>query len=148
MNLDVIAVDKMRESYVRDGCAMYRKRLAPYISVNVIEVKAQPNDLESEGRSLLARVAADSVVWVLDREGALLDSVGLAGKLAAVERSGNRRLALIIGGPAGLHDSLIEAADFRWSLSPLTFLHEMTRLLVLEQLYRAIKINRGEPYHR
>lgn len=148
MNLDVIAIDKMRESYVRDGCAMYRKRLAPYISVNVIEVKAQPNDLESEGRSLLARVAADSVVWALDREGTLLDSVGVAGRLAAVERSGNRRLALIIGGPAGLHESLLKAADFRWSLSPLTFLHEVTRLLVLEQLYRAIKINRGEPYHR
>jgi 23S rRNA (pseudouridine1915-N3)-methyltransferase len=148
MNLDVIAVDKMRESYVRDGCAMYRRRLAPYISVNVIEVKAQPNDLESEGRSLLARVAAGSVVWALDREGTLLDSLGVAGRLAAVERAGNRRLALIIGGPAGLHDLVLKIVDFRWSLSPLTFLHEMTRLLVFEQLYRAIKINRGEPYHR
>ncbi len=148
MNLDIIAVDRLREAYVRDACAMYGKRLARYVSVNVIEVKALPDDHAAEGRALLAHAATGSLVWALDRAGTQLDSIGLAAKFADVERSGSRRLALIIGGPEGLHLSVLERADFRWSLSPLTFLHEMARLIVLEQLYRAVKINRGEPYHR
>jgi 23S rRNA (pseudouridine1915-N3)-methyltransferase len=72
----------------------------------------------------------------------------LASRLQSVERSGTRHLALVIGGAEGLGEAVLSRANFVWSLSPLTFLHEMARLLVLEQLYRAVKINRGEPYHR
>ncbi|HYK53090.1 MAG TPA: 23S rRNA (pseudouridine(1915)-N(3))-methyltransferase RlmH, partial [Candidatus Eremiobacteraceae bacterium] len=68
--------------------------------------------------------------------------------VADVERSGKRRLVIAIGGPQGLDETVLARADLRWSLSPLTFLHEMARLIALEQLYRAAKILRGEPYHR
>ncbi|MBV8083111.1 MAG: 23S rRNA (pseudouridine(1915)-N(3))-methyltransferase RlmH [Candidatus Eremiobacteraeota bacterium] len=146
MNLSVIAVDKLREPYLRDGCARISVRLEPYMSVDVVEIK--PQGLRAEATSMLSRIADASAVWALDREGELLDSLHVAQRLAGVERAGTRRLTLLIGGPEGLHPSAIARADLRWSLSPLTFLHEMARLIALEQLYRAVKINRGEPYHR
>jgi 23S rRNA (pseudouridine1915-N3)-methyltransferase len=146
MNLTVIAVDKLRERYAREGCEIYVAKLAPYMPVSVIEIK--PQSIEAEGRAMLARIDEDSIVWALDREGALRSSPELARDVAAAQRSGRRRLTLLIGGAEGLHASCVERADFRWSLSPLTFLHEMARLIALEQLFRAIKIDRGEPYHR
>ena len=146
MNLTIIAVDKMREAYLRTGCEKYQRRLAPHLPVTVVEVK--PASLEVEGKTMLARIDADSLVWALDREGEAISSTQLATRLARAQNSGRKRLTLLIGGPDGLHSSALARADFRWSLSPLTFLHEMARLVVLEQLYRAVKINRGEPYHR
>lgn len=146
MNLTVIAIDKLREPYAREGCAIYAAKLAPYLPLRVIEVK--PQSIDVEGRAMLARVDEDSLVWALDREGVMLSSLELARALASAQRSGRRRLTTLIGGAEGLHASCIARADFRWSLSPLTFLHEMARLIALEQLFRAIKIDRGEPYHR
>ncbi|MBV8280454.1 MAG: 23S rRNA (pseudouridine(1915)-N(3))-methyltransferase RlmH [Candidatus Eremiobacteraeota bacterium] len=146
MNITLIAVDKLREPYLRVGCARIGARLRPYMSVDIVEIK--PQGPQAEAASMLSRVADGSVIWALDREGELLDSPQVAQRLAGVERTGARRLTLLIGGPDGLHQSAMARADLRWSLSPLTFLHEMARLIVLEQLYRAVKINRGEPYHR
>lgn len=146
MKLTLIAVDKLREPYAREGCAIYAAKLAPYLPVDVIEIK--PQSLDAECSTMLARIGDDSLVWALDREGVMLSSPQLARDLAAAQRSGRRRLTLLIGGAEGLHADCIARADFRWSLSPLTFLHEMARLIALEQLFRAIKIDRREPYHR
>jgi len=150
MNVTIVAVDKLREQYVRSGCDLYEKRLVPYGGVTTIEIKKSTaaDAMAREGRSILDRIAPDDVVWALDRTGTPLSSIELARKIAGVERSGKRRLVLAIGGPDGLHASVLERADFRWSLSELTFLHEIARLVALEQLYRAAKIGRGEPYHR
>jgi len=149
MKLDIIAVDKLRESYLREGCAMYVERLRPYIAVSVREVRSTSggDHVVSEGAAILRQVKSDDVVWALDLRGKIVSSTDLARKLAEVERSGRRRLAFIIGGAHGLSKAVIERADFVWSLSALTLLHEMARLIALEQLYRAVKINRGEPYH-
>ena len=149
MNVDIIAVDKLRESYLREGCAIYVERLRPYISVSVSEVRSSSasDGVETEGAAIRRQVKEDDVVWALDFHGKNLTSTDLARKLAEVERSGRRRLAIIIGGAHGLSRAVMERADFVWSLSALTFLHEMARLIALEQLYRAVKINRGEPYH-
>lgn len=146
MNIRIVAVDKMRERYLADGCAHYVQRLAPYASVAVEEIRAGLAPGE-EAAALLKR-AGGGVVWALDREGAQPSSLDLARAVADVERSGARELALVIGGPDGLSRGVIERAAFVWSLSRLTFLHEMARLIALEQLYRAMKINRAEPYHR
>jgi len=150
MNVTIVAVDKLREQYVRAGCDLYAKRLAPYGGVTIVEVRKSTaaDAMAREGRSILDRIAPDDVVWALDRVGTALSSLELARKIADVERSGKRRLVLTIGGPDGLHESVLARADFRWSLSDLTFLHEIARLVTLEQLYRAAKIGRGEPYHR
>lgn len=147
MNVEIIAVDKLRESYIREGCALYEKRLRPLLPVSVCEVRPSGNGVTQEGAALLRRVRDDDIMWVLDACGRSLSSTGLARMLNKTARSGRRRLALIIGGARGLSQAVIKRANFVWSLSELTFLHEMTRLIVLEQLYRAVKINRGEPYH-
>lgn len=150
MKIAIVAVGSLREEYLKRGCAEYLKRLHPYASVEVDEIRGSrgPKALDDEARSLLARRRDGDIFWALDVRGTTLTSPALARKVAAAERSGSKRLVLAIGGAEGLHRSVIERADFRWSLSPLTFLHEMARLVALEQLYRAMKINRGEPYHR
>lgn len=146
MNVSLIAVDRLREPYLRDGCALYIKRLGPLLPVRTIDIR--PSTQVEESSALLKQIPAESTVWTLDRGGAELSSEQLASHLQTVERSGVRHLALVIGGADGLGAPILARADLVWSLSPLTFLHEMARLLVLEQLYRAVKINRGEPYHR
>jgi 23S rRNA (pseudouridine1915-N3)-methyltransferase len=150
MHLAVIAVDKLREPFVRAGCDLYRRRLGRYYDVSEREVKPATGrtGLANEARALLAHCGDDDVLWALDREGARVDSLGFARLLASVERSSVRRLAIAIGGAEGLHASVLQRAADVVSLSDLTFLHEMARLLVFEQLYRAVKINRREPYHR
>ena len=150
MNVAIIAVDKLREPYARAGCELYLQRLQRYFGVVVIETRKEngPSAALLEGRGILERVDDDDVVWALDRNGVALSSTDLAHRVADVERSGKRRLAIAIGGPEGLDETVLTRAGLRWSLSPLTFLHEMARLIALEQLYRAAKILRGEPYHR
>lgn len=150
MNIAVVAVDKLREPYARTGCALYLERLSRYYGVTVFETRKEsgPGAVPIEGRNILDRIDGDDVVWALDRIGEALSSNDLARRLGDVERSGKRRLVIAIGGPDGLDESVLARADLRWSLSPLTFLHEMARLIAFEQLYRAVKIGRGEPYHR
>ena len=146
MKVTILAVDKLRERYLRDGCAFYQEKLKRYVPVTFAEVKAGTK--ATEARLLLARIESGSAVWALDREGAMLSSRDLARKLHLLQTIGTRRLTLLFGGADGLDETCLARADFRWSLSPLTFLHEMSRLIALEQLFRAAKINRGEPYHR
>jgi 23S rRNA (pseudouridine1915-N3)-methyltransferase len=146
MNVTIVAVDRLRESYLREGCALYIKRLAPLLPVRMVDVR--PSTQSDESSALLKQLPVDGTVWALDRTGTEVSSEQLASRLQSVERSGTRHLALVIGGAEGLGNAVTARADFIWSLSPLTFLHEMARLLALEQLYRAVKINRGEPYHR
>jgi len=150
MNVVIIAIDKLRESYVRDGCALYLKRLQPLLPVSLKEVRpsAGVGGAQAEGEAMLRGVGPDDRLWAVDPQGRSLSSVELAGELAGVERSGSRRLVLAIGGADGLSHAVRRRADLVWSLSNMTFVHEMARLIVLEQLYRAMKINRGEPYHR
>ncbi|MBC5805413.1 MAG: 23S rRNA (pseudouridine(1915)-N(3))-methyltransferase RlmH [Candidatus Eremiobacter antarcticus] len=149
MNCTLIAVDKLREPYVRDGCRLYLERLSPIMPVTVREIRrgVGAHAADDEAQRMLRHVG-DAAVWALDERGTLVNSPAFARMLAALGRTGARDLTLAIGGATGLGAAVRRRADFIWSLSPLTFLHEMARLIVLEQLYRAVKINRGEPYHR
>ena len=147
MRIVIIAVDKLREPYIREGCALYVKRLQPFATMVIQEVKPAAT-AAAEGEAMLRSVGADDTLWALDQRGRILSSNLLAASVKKAESSGRRRLALAIGGARGLADKVLERAALIWSLSHLTFLHEMARLIALEQLYRAIKINRGEPYHK
>jgi len=149
MNVEIIAVDKLRESYIREGCALYEKRLRPFLPVSVVEVRPSStrDGINTEAAAILRRVRDDDIVWVLDARGRSLSSTRLARMLDKAQHLGRRRLVLVIGSARGVCQAVIKRANFVWSLSELTFLHEMTRLILLEQLYRAVKINRGEPYH-
>ena len=150
MIVTVVAVGRLREAYIRDGCQLYLKRLRPLVPVTVLEVRSAKHagDVAAEADAMLKVVGSDDLLWALDQRGEAMSSNELARSLAAAERSGRRRLVFAIGGPSGLGPKLVARADVTWSLSELTFLHEMARLIALEQIYRAIKINRGEPYHR
>ena len=150
MNCTLIAVDKLREAYVREGCGLYLERLAPTMPVSVREIRpgSGPHAADAEAEKILRHLGDATVLWALDERGTLVTSTAFARMLAALGRTGARDLTLVIGGASGLSAAVRRRADFVWSLSPLTYLHEMARLIVLEQLYRAMKINRGEPYHR
>jgi 23S rRNA (pseudouridine1915-N3)-methyltransferase len=152
MQLRLIAVGKLRESYVAQACAEFRKRLAPYYPYDEIEVRAADgSDAESakseEAERILKLLHTGDRVWLLDRTGTQLASEELSARLVAVANSGVNRLTFVIAGTYGADKTLRRRAEFLWSLSELTFLHEWARMIVLEQLYRAAKIARNEPYH-
>jgi len=152
VQLRVIAVGKMREKYVRQACEDFTRRIEPYYPLDLLEVKASVGShpapaMREESERVLKALHEDECVWLLDRTGDELSSEELSRMIAAVGNAGTRRMVFVIAGTYGAHDSLRERADFVWSLSKLTFLHEWARMIVLEQLYRAAKIARNEPYH-
>ena len=150
MNVELLVIGKLHEPYLRQGCQMYVQRLRTLQPVVITELRSssKTDGIAAEGERILERVPPAATFWALDERGAQLTSLALAARIAQVQRSGVRRFVLAIGGDRGLSEAVCERAQFVWSLSKSTFLHEMARLLVLEQLYRAAKINRGEPYHR
>ena len=157
MNIQIICVGKLKEKYWRDACEEYIKRLGAYCSINVVELKesrltgegekAELAVKEAEGRDMLARIE-DTFVIALDVRGKKLSSEGLAEKLGDLALNGKSNLSLLIGGSLGLSDEVLARADYRLSFSDMTFPHQMMRVILLEQIYRAFKINRGETYHK
>jgi 23S rRNA (pseudouridine1915-N3)-methyltransferase len=152
VQLRVIAIGKVRERYLREACEDFVRRLGPYFPLEIVEVKAslgsQPAAaMREEAERILKTLHDDDCVWLLDRTGDQLSSEDLSRRLTGIANAGTRRLAVVIAGAFGAGDALRDRSDFRWSLSKLTFLHEWTRMIVLEQFYRAAKIARNEPYH-
>jgi len=158
MKIRIVAVGKLKEKYLRKGVAEYEKRLAPFASVELLETREEymaenPSEaqrqqtLAKEGERLLRLVPERSFLIVLDVKGKLLSSEALAKELASLALQGQSDLTFLIGGAFGLSPAVRERADLRISFSPMTFTHQMVRLLLYEQIYRAFKINRGEKYH-
>ena len=158
MKIRIAAVGKLKEKYLREGVAEYEKRLRPYASLELSEIPEarlaeKPSQAElrealaDEGRRLLRLVPERGTLIVLDVAGDLLSSEQLAEKMAALALQGQSDLTFLIGGAFGLSDEVRKRADLRLSFSRLTFTHQMVRLLLYEQIYRAFKINRGEKYH-
>ena len=152
MQLRLVAIDKLRTRYVADACAEFRKRLKPYYSYEEVELRAGDGSdpslaMRDEGERVLRILRPDERVWLLERTGTQLSSEALSQKVMEVTYAGVSRMTFVVAGTYGAAGSLRERADFLWSLSSLTFLHEWARMIVLEQLYRAAKIARNEPYH-
>jgi 23S rRNA (pseudouridine1915-N3)-methyltransferase len=152
MQLRLIAVDKLRAPYVAQACAEFRKRLTPYFPYDELEVRpshgADPAAaMREEADRILRHIRPDESVWLLERTGAAYSSEQFARELEAISHRGTSRLTFVVAGTYGAGDALRQRADRLWSLSPLTFLHEWARMIVLEQLYRSAKITRNEPYH-
>jgi len=159
MQIRVIAVGKIKEKYLQDGIAEYEKRLRPYVKLQILEIAEEkrtghlsPSDQkrirEAEGMRILGSIPGDSFVIVLDVGGVHWSSEVLAEHIRQWEISGRNTISIIIGGDLGLSDTVLTRSNLRLSFSPMTFTHQMVRLILLEQLYRACKINRGEPYHK
>lgn len=136
----VLAVGKVRKPWIQDGLAVYLKRLPGLV---VSELKDSSPQREAE--AIQAELRPEERLVVLCEEGELLGSVALAERLLG---TGSERLAFVIGGADGLDPALKARAHWKFSLSPLTFPHELARLLLLEQLYRALSIQQGGAYHR
>lgn len=154
MQIVVLAVGKLKERHWREAEEEYRKRLLGYASLSVEEVAAEPDEgspdaiLAKEGRRLLARVRDRDCLVALERTGRRLDSEAFADCLRACADAGCGRWVFVVGGSRGLCEEVLARAQMRLSFSDLTFPHQLARILLLEQIYRAFTIWRGTPYHK
>ena len=156
MNVKIIAVGKIKEKYMKEAIAEYEKRLSPYCSFSVVEVAAEQildeslnekyKELESD--RLLQNIKTDSFVVTLEIKGKRFSSEMFAQKIKEISLDGINELIFVIGGANGLHSKVSERSNLKMSFSDMTFTHQMIRLLLVEQIYRAFKINANEPYHR
>lgn len=150
----VVAVGKLR-GWADEGCEDYLKRLRRYFPVEVVEVAEQDMNrrsreevLSTEAARLSKRIPSGSYLVALDRaRGRELSSEKLAGRLSSLGTAGRSDLVFVIGGPLGLSEDILARADESVSFGPLTLPHALARVVLLEQLYRATKIERGEKYH-
>ena len=159
MNLTVLCVGKLKERFWRDACDEYIKRLSAFCRAEVVEVEEEraPSDpspaqlsqvVAAEGKRLLSKIPTDAAVIALCIEGKELSSPQLADALEVLAVGGVNRAVLVIGGSWGLSDEVKQRARLRLSMSPMTFPHQLARVMVLEQLYRAAQIQSGGRYHK
>jgi len=155
VNILVLAVGRMRDSALAGLCEDYAVKIRRYgHQLSMEEVKEEPGHrpaaqiLSKEAARLKARLPSDAYSVALDRAGEACDSPALASRLENLTAKAVKKVAFIVGGHLGLDPALLSSCDWALSLSPMTFTHEMARMLLLEQLYRANAIQRGEPYHK
>lgn len=159
MNISVICIGKLKEKYWVDAVKEYSKRLSGYCNLSITELKEArlPDKAGSaeeaavkkaEGESILKHIKKETYVITLEVKGKRLSSEALAEKIADLSLGGRSDIAFIIGGSLGLDKAVSDRADFKLSFSDMTFPHQMMRAILLEQVYRAFKINRGETYHK
>ena len=156
LKLKIIVVDRTRSSFLREGESFYLDRLRKYVQVEWVQVKpaqikkgrSEEQILSTEGEAIARKLAPRDYMVPLDRSGHQFDSEQLAAWLDRLSTHMGGWVSFIIGGPLGLSKALLDRADKVFSLSRLTLTHEMSRLLLLEQLYRACTITRGEKYHK
>lgn len=159
MNISIITVGKLKEKYLKQGIAEYTKRLSSYAKIDIIELadeKAPENLSETdmfivkqkEGERILAKISSDTHVIALAIEGSMKTSEQLAENLDRLATYGKSKIAFVIGGSLGLSEDVMKRANETLSFSKMTFPHQLMRLILVEQIYRAFRINRGEPYHK
>lgn len=157
--IKIIAVGKLKEKALQMLIDEYKKRLSAYTKLEIVEVAdeqaAQNNSAvqneqvkQKEGIRILSKIKEGDYVILLDLHGKEMSSEAFASKLSEIYTYHNSNITFIIGGSLGLSKEVIERSDYRFKLSELTFTHQMVRILILEQIYRAYKINHNEPYHK
>ena len=158
MKITIVCAGKIKEKYLTAGIAEFMKRLKPFAQVEIREVHEEkmpdsPSEAEKEqvlakeGEKLLKLVPEGSYLFVLDVFGKEKSSEELAAGIDKLGLSGRSNITFLIGGAFGLSKEVRKSADELLSFSQMTFTHQMVRLLLVEQIYRAFKINRGEKYH-
>lgn len=159
MRIRIISVGRVKEKYLQAGLQEYLKRLGPYAKTEVITLPDEPTPDNAspaqeeqvkakEGERILRQIEPGQYVVAMDLRGAMISSEELAEFLAERALRGQSSLAFVIGGSLGLAPEVLQRADYKLSLGRLTLLHQMVPLILLEQIYRGFKINRGEPYHK
>ena len=158
MRFYVVCIGKLKDAYLRDGVAEFVKRMRPYGGITITELNEskigdKPSNadrkqvVDEEGERLLKAVPKNAYTVLLDVYGKTMSSEELAKTIAKLEVDGVSDMAFIIGGAFGVSEALRQSVNYKLSFSPMTFTHQMVRLLLVEQIYRASKINRNEPYH-
>ena len=158
LTVNVICVGKLKEKWLREGCAEYIKRLGGYCRINVVELdeKKLPDNpsqaqidaaLDAEGTAILS-AADNSYIIAMCIEGSKVTSPGLSQKINSVALNGTSTISFVIGSSFGLADKVKAAAKFKMSMSDMTFPHQLARVLLLEQIYRAFQISSGGKYHK
>lgn len=153
MNIRIISVGKVKQSFVLEGEAEYLKRLKPYTKISTEELGLDGGDgseqqLAKEALKVKGHLKGSERVYLLDESGEKLSSKGFASCLNADFNSGYSQFVFLIGGPFGWHPDMRKEAHAVLSLSALTFPHQLSRLILIEQLYRAFSIIKGAPYHK
>ncbi|TCO77930.1 23S rRNA (pseudouridine(1915)-N(3))-methyltransferase RlmH [Marinisporobacter balticus] len=159
MNITIIGVGKIKEKYLVSAINEYKKRLSRYCKLSIIEVvdEKAPENLsqkqmeqikDAEGEKILKYVKEGMYVVALDIQGKMLSSEDFSDKLQSLGVQGNSNISFIIGGSLGLSEEVRIRSDFKLSFSPMTFPHQLMRVILLEQVYRGFRIMKGEPYHK
>ena len=159
MKITILAVGKLKEKYWKQAIAEYEKRLGAYSKIEMIEVPDEkaPEHMsdkeieqvkEKEGQRLLAKIKPQATVITLEIQGKMLSSEGLAKELQQRMTQGQSDFVFVIGGSNGLHQDVLNRSNYALSFSKMTFPHQMMRVVLIEQVYRAFKIMRGEPYNK
>ncbi len=155
MKIKIICIGKTGKKFLEDGEQEYLGRLKHYIGVERIEIPDLKNQRnlseqqikELEGKEILARLGTAEHMYLLDERGKTFSSVGFSEFLSTRFNAGGKALVFVIGGAYGFSDEVYAQAMGKISLSEMTFSHQMVRMIFFEQLYRAMTIQRGEPYH-
>ena len=156
MRISIVCVGKIKEKYLKLGIDEFSKRLSKYCKLEVIELDDEkaPENLsdkemlmikEKEGKKILSKIKDNSHVIALAIDGKNLSSEELA---ETIDKLGISHIVFVIGGSLGLSDEVLKRANYKLSFSKMTFPHQLMRLILLEQVYRAYRINNGEPYHK
>jgi 23S rRNA (pseudouridine1915-N3)-methyltransferase len=155
LNIRIISIGKDKERWITDGCEHYRKLLSRYARVELDllpSLKASgslsPDEVKAKEAEKLERAAGSGFLAALDDRGQAFDSISFARRLERLEAESRGSVTLLIGGAFGLDQRILKRCDWIWSLSALTFSHQLTRLIVLEQLYRGYSILHGTAYHK
>ena len=159
MRINIVCVGKIKEKYLKLGIDEFKKRLSKYCKLEIIELEDEkaPENLsdkeiliikEKEGKKILSKIKDNSYVIALAIDGKNLSSEELAQTINKLGVRGVSNITFVIGGSLGLSDEVLSRADYKLSFSKMTFPHQLMRLILLEQVYRAYRINNGEPYHK
>lgn len=159
MNISIICVGKLKEKYLKQAIDEYSKRLSKYCKLNIVQLNdektpdnaSEKDELiikQKEGMRILSHIKDSMYVIALDIKGKMVTSEELADFINNLGVRGNSNIALVIGGSLGLDEEVLHRANYKLSFSKMTFPHQLMRVILLEQIYRAYRINSGEPYHK
>ena len=159
MQIDIICVGKVKEQYLRDAIAEYSKRLGRYCKLNILEVADEKTPEHAsegverhikakEGERIAKHIKPGAYVIALAIDGQQVTSEGFARKIDQLGIQGVSHIQFVIGGSIGMDDAILRQANYKLSFSKMTFPHQLMRVILLEQIYRAFRILKGEPYHK
>ena len=146
----IIAVGKIKEAYLTDAIREYTKRLSAYTNLEIVQVQDESTGQikKKEAEKILKNIRDDDYVITLEIEGKQMSSEGLSEFIQNLETSGRSNIVFVIGGSIGLDENVSARSNYKLSFSKMTFPHQLMRVILLEQIYRAYKIMKGEPYHK